>query len=82
MPDPHCVNKHKVILNFIPFLYLEFPRCELDPCVSGMSRAHLSYPVLAICLSYLPSVEYVAGKGKGTVFPLQVRLWPRGWVKV
>ena len=22
------------------------------------------------------------GKGKGKVFPLQARLWPRGWVEI
>jgi len=35
-----------------------------------------------IPVKFISISSYGKGKGKGNVFPLQARLWPRGWVQV
>jgi len=37
---------------------------------------------LEVMQTYLPHSKKCKGKGKGKLFPLQARLWPRGWVEV
>ena len=51
----------------------------------GEEQRELPLPTThSISLGLVTTVNRYAnkGKGKGKVFPLQARLWPRGWVEV